>query len=106
MSRERVYPVQRVLVSSQKTDPPAIRIDAAGIARSSGWTSPELVRHHHVQPPADGIYEFDFTAIRPLGMTLPQMSAISASHTLTAPPADLRGVRVCAETDKQEAPVK
>lgn len=103
MAREKVYSVDAVTLSRQKTNPPVIRIEATGIARSTGWSEPELVQRQLGTAPADGVYEFDFTAERPAGISLPTLTPIKAARALAEPPDDLRGVRIHAATGHKEA---
>ena len=76
--------------------PPQLMVDAGGEVPTGGWTAPVLAPRIYTTPPADGIYEYDFTAIPPSGGMVPQvLTPIAASHTWPDyPAATLKGVRI------------
>lgn len=70
------------------------------MAATSGWTDPALTPYVYVHPPADGIQEYDFVAVRPTGITMPVLTPISASDIIVEIPEWLKGVRIFAETNQ------
>jgi hypothetical protein len=78
-------------------------IVAEGTVPISGWNDAYLVPYIYIQPPIDGIYDFDFVAEPPTGMAAEILLPIIASHTWHKYPADLKGVRVNASTNNKVA---
>lgn len=79
-----------------------LAIEAQGLTRTTGWTQPMLVARRYVQPPQDGIQEFDFLALRPAGGSGDALRKITGEGKLEERPDWLRGVRVIAETNSRE----
>lgn len=69
---------------------------------STGWTDPQLIPYIYIQPPPDGIYDFDFVAKPPSGISQPVLTDIRASHIVFPFPDDLKGVRVHASNNSVE----
>ena len=84
-----------------KSNPPQLSVEATGTTRTSGWTNPRLEPRIYIQPPADGIYVFDFVADRPDGISNPAITPISATNKVTSPQW-AKGVRVVAETNSKQ----
>lgn len=103
MKSELVYKVDSVRFALLKSNPPQYQIEAKGEVRTGGWSNPKLTAVVYVHPPADGIYEYTFTATPPSGMATQAITPISATEPLTSTPAGFRGVRVRAETNSKEA---
>ena len=59
-----------------------------------GWSQPQLMPRVHVQPPPDGIYDFDFVA-EPPG-SCQSDTVIHANYVMTNFADTLKGVRVHA----------
>jgi hypothetical protein len=102
---ELVYQVDSVRLAILKSNPPQLQIDAEGLTRTGGWTNPELVEIVYVQPPADGIYDYDFVAEPPSGPSTDALTPIAATTIRTSIPDDLKGVRVRSETNSVEQPL-
>ena len=45
--------------------PPQIQVTVTGAVPSRGWSHPQLLPYTYVQPPPDGIYDYDFVAAPP-----------------------------------------
>jgi hypothetical protein len=101
--QEKVMQVDRVAVSYIKTNPPQLQIEAHGKTNTNGWSAPELVEHVYIVPPADGMYEYDFVATPPSGASNQVITSISARAVRHDIPKAMKGVRVIAKTNKQEA---
>lgn len=67
-------------------------ICARGTVPTGGYSRPTLRPARRAGH--NGVYDFDFTAVRPEGMATQMVSQISAAFTWTGAPADLKGVRV------------
>lgn len=97
-----VYTVDFVDIAIIKTNPPQLLINAVGAARTSGWLNPVLSPRIYVQPPLDGIWEFDFLADPPAGVALEVITPINASYMVDGGFQSWKGVRVVAETNAKE----
>jgi hypothetical protein len=98
---EKIFEVTEVRLFVLESFPPQLRISASGIVPTRGWSHPQLKPHVHVQPPPDGIYDFDFIAERP-GTLVPQMiSLIHSDHVMTGFPDTLNGVRIHASQNSK-----
>ena len=75
--------------------PKQLVVEAYGQVTTGGWTNPTLSPRTYVAPPTGGIWEFDFTAVKPTGMVTQALTPISATHNWAEnPTADLKGIRV------------
>jgi hypothetical protein len=77
--------------------PPLLVVTAQGEIPPKGYQEPQLSRRHSTQPPADGMQEYDFTAITPDGVEKkiskkPEATDKWADYTHDAP--WLKGVRI------------
>ena len=75
-----------------RAGPHAVTVCAKGAVPTGGYSRPSLRpvgRAGH-----GGVYDLDFTAVRPEGIATQMVSPISATFTWNEPPADLKGVRV------------
>ena len=94
-SPEAVPTIVSIKCTINKINPPELVVDVGGEVPTAGWTDPSLNPRVYVNPPADGIYEYDFTALRPSGPAAQVITPITASHTTPDYPATtLKGVRV------------
>ncbi|MEM1406213.1 MAG: hypothetical protein AAGG59_05520, partial [Bacteroidota bacterium] len=91
---QKVFEVKEVNISILESLPPQLLIEASGIASSSGWSKPTLVPTGSQK---DGIYEFDFMADPPTGISLTVLTPIEGSHVIQDIPTDLKGVKVVAK---------
>jgi hypothetical protein len=83
----------------ETSDPPDLIVTAVGQVPTLGWTKPVLVRRTYIQPPADGIWEYDLYGVPPSGVAGQMISPVSATnrwehveHALS-----IKGVRVYGE---------
>lgn len=84
-----------------KKIPPVYMFEVHGTASTSGWTNVRLEPRVYVDPPADGIWEFDFVGDPPSGIVLPVLMPVSA-FAMMEWNADLRGFRVYSATNAIE----
>lgn len=94
---KQVLRVRDVDLFVLKRQPPVLTIVAAGEVPTPGWTDAELVPFVYIQPPPDGIYDFDFEARPPQGIVTEVITPIKASELLSPIPSDLKGVRIHAQ---------
>ena len=78
-------------------DKKKLTINATGQVPTGGWTGAKLSPRKAAKAPADGVYEFDLTAVRPDGIVTQVISKVKASHTWENPPADLKAVKIYGE---------
>jgi hypothetical protein len=97
---ELVSEVNRVTLAVLESEPPQLSITAEGMVSSAGWSDPVLEAVAYDTPPADGIYEFSFTAAPSLDPTAQVMTPIEVSHIVKPMPENLVGVRVTALTNE------
>jgi hypothetical protein len=102
-TQAKIFRVDTVTIHILKTNPPILAIQASGTVGSSGWKNGKLIPYIYVKPPADGIYEFDFVAEQPSGITLPVLLPITAEGQWENFPPTLKGIRVYSSTNNSVA---
>jgi hypothetical protein len=100
---EPVYQVDSVELSTIKTEPPQLQIVAHGTVRTGGYTNGTLIEIVYIQPPEDGIWEYDFVADPPSGPSTDALTPIQAETIRSSIPDGLKGIRVRGETNSAEA---
>lgn len=100
---EKVLEVTEVQLAVLESFPPKLRITATGTVRTGGWSNPKLVPYIFIQPPPDGIYDFDFVADPPEGAATQVISPIEAVHLWENLPESVKGVRVHASQNSKSA---
>jgi hypothetical protein len=98
-AKEQVLEVQTVELSILESNPPQLRIGVSGTVRTGGWKDAELIPYVYVQAPPDGIYDYDFVAVRPDGPATQAITPIEANYTLKNIPDNLKGVKIHASTN-------
>ncbi|HEY6044196.1 MAG TPA: hypothetical protein VIU43_04770, partial [Nitrosospira sp.] len=98
---EKILEVTEVKLAVLESFPPQLAINASGLVPTGGWVNPQLRPHVHVQPPSDGVYDFDFVADRPTGIVPQHVSPIHASYVMKTFPDALKGVRVQASQNSK-----
>lgn len=93
-------PVMRVVSGSIifTRVPGSVLICARGRVGTRGWTNAMLTPRVYVAPPANGIWEVDFTARPPSGI-VPQVVTPIAAELSWAAPRNIRGVRILSRTN-------
>ena len=76
---QRVKKILNVEYAVEKQVPPNLLVSAIGEVPTSGWTQPVLVRRTYVQPPPDGIWEYDLYAVPPAGPAAQVVSQVKAT---------------------------
>jgi hypothetical protein len=95
----KIFRVDTVTIHILKTNPPILVIQALGTVGSTGWKNGKLIPFVYVKPPADGIYEFDFVAEQPTGLTLPVLLPITAEGQWQNFPPNLKGIKVYSSSN-------
>jgi hypothetical protein len=103
IQKEPIFSVDSVMITYIKRNPPEYRIDATGNASTSGWSDAELSAVVNVRPPANGIYEYNFVAEPPSGISAQVLTPVSAQKALPKMPKGFRGIRVRAKSNNKEA---
>jgi hypothetical protein len=81
-----------------KVDPPCISIHAEGTVPTTGWSRGQLIPYIYVQPPTNGIWEFDFVAEPPeIGGDV--LCPISTNYLWKGNIATFKGVKVYASSN-------
>jgi hypothetical protein len=101
--RVKVFEITEVRITAYRSVPPKLLIEVWATVPTPGYTDPQLVEYIYVKPPPDGIYDFDFYATTPDGITSEVISPISTSYLMEPMPRDLKGVRVHASNNSQVA---
>mgnify|MGYP001809911433 CR=1 FL=1 len=80
---------------------PCIHVSAAGSVNTSGWSGITLAPRYYIQPPADGLWDFDLIGDPPSGPVL-QVPVPVAACGIYSMPEWLKGVRVHAVSNSVE----
>ena len=103
---QRVLAAPKVSIGLIKTMPPKLLLAASGEVPTSGWKKPSLEPWFYVNPPEDGVQDFDFVAKPPIGIVAEVISPVEASLIIERSPFDywgpgrpLNGVRVHSRTN-------
>lgn len=93
-------PVMRVVSGSiiYTRRPGWVVICARGRVGTRGWTRAMLTPRVYIAPPANGIWEVDFTARPPRGIVAQVVTPIAARRSWAAP-RSLRGIRIVSRTN-------
>lgn len=74
------------------TAPHTVTVCARGTVTTGGWTGARITPARRIGHA--GVYDLDFTAVKPRGLATQMISPISAKFVWAGAPADLKGVRV------------
>ncbi len=80
-----------------------VHILVYGKVNSGGWENPQLVPYIYIDPPEDGIYDFDFIADAPEGNVTLALEEIVAELEWADIPDDFKGVRVHSSSNNIES---
>ena len=100
---EKVLEVKEVELAVLESFPPKLRITAYGTVPTGGWTHPRLEPFIFIQPPPDGIYDFDFVADPPEGPATQVITPIGVVHLWDPLPEGVTGVRIHAAQNSKTA---
>ena len=102
-NKVKVYEIKDVRLTAYRSIPPKLLIEVDAIVPTPGFTDPELVEYIYIQPPPNGIYDFDFYATPPSGITTQVLTVISAKYLMEPMPHGLKGVEIHASNNSQVA---
>lgn len=102
VQKRRVLSVNSIEFAILKSNPPMLGITSDGTVGSLGWHSAELVSFIYIQPPVDGIWDFDFVAQPPDSPTPQILQPISAQAAWPGDFGRLRGIRIHSASNKME----
>ena len=101
---EKVLEVLDVELFVLENHPPKLRISASGNIPGEGWTNPRLEPVVFIQPPPDGIYDFDFVADPPhQEPATDAITPIGVVHLWDPLPPGAKGVRIHVKHDSKKA---
>jgi len=103
MNEFKVYSVEDVALAVMNTTPKSVYIRASGFVPTSGWSDQKLSEYIYIQPPPDGIWDFDFTARPPEGLVLQVFIRIYVEHTWHGDIEAIKGVRIHSSTNQKVA---
>ncbi len=90
-----VTKVTDVELSISRKPPLNLTIKATGQVPTGGWSNPRLVKRVYIQPPADGIWEYEFHADPPRGFATQVISQVQATaEWKDFPVGSVKGIRV------------
>ena len=96
----KIMEVTKVSLEILKKNPPILQINSSGKVNTGGWTNGQLSAFVYVTPPQDGIYEFDFVADPPSGVSPSVISDIYATPFEWQDfPNELKGVKVYSSSN-------
>jgi hypothetical protein len=96
LESSRVATVENVIAIKVDLFGQRLLINAVGTVPTSGWSDVRLNPVFYIDPPADGIWDFDLIGDPPVGPVLTVSLPVSATGTFSCPDW-VRGVRVRAE---------
>ena len=100
--RAMVWRIEDVDAVVDRAQPGQIVARVRAEATTSGWINPQFVPLIDNEPPNDGIYDFVLTAERPGGITLQQITPMTAELVWRNPPPGVRGIRIHAVENRKE----
>ncbi|ABB74721.1 hypothetical protein SAMN05216403_107106 [Nitrosospira multiformis ATCC 25196] len=100
---EKVLEVLDVDLFVLENHPPKLRITASGNIPGEGWKNPRLEPFAFIQPPPDGIYDFDFVADPPQEPATHAITPIGVVHLWDPLPPGAKGVRIHVKRDSKKA---
>lgn len=98
---EIILEVAEVQLTVRERFPRKLQITATGTVRTGGWSNAKLEPHVFIQPPPNGIYDFDFVADPPEGAAAEAISPIEAIYLWENLPETVKGVRIHASQNSK-----
>ena len=102
MTKKKVLEVQDIKLSILESFPLKLSITAWGTVPTPGWKDAELIPYVYIQPPPDGIYDYDFVA-EPPDQPVPQVITSISANKVDPLLDDLKGIRVHASLNSKLA---
>jgi len=101
---EKILEILDVKLFVLENHPPKLRITASGNIPGEGWTNPRLEPFVFIEPPPDGIYDFDFVADPPhQEPATDEITPIGVVHLWDPLPPGAKGVRIHVKHDSKKA---
>lgn len=102
--KEAIYSVDTLSVALEKKNPPNLVLEGLCTTRTPGYTGIELSPRVYIDPPADGIWEFDLIGAPPEG-GVPQVlhPDVPFAGRLNDLPAWCMGARVIAAVNEMQS---
>lgn len=93
---KKILEITEVKLGPIKNEPSKPNVICVGVVPSGGWTSPQLIPYVYLNPPSDGIYDFDIVANAPTpeAAVIIITTPITCNYRLEDVPADLKGVKI------------
>ena len=101
--KAKIFAVDSVRFYQTKSIPPLLVAHASGRAPTSGWHSATLSPYVYLTPPADGIWDFDFIATTPSGLSRQVLTPIETEMLTLPTPPWFKGIRVHASSNSMES---
>lgn len=102
-TKQKIYEVTKVSLAVLESQPPKLAITAAGNCSTSGWKNFAIEPRVYIVPPADGIWDADLVADKPVGTVLEVITPMQVEVVWPSIPAELLGVRINAASNSQVA---
>lgn len=99
---EPIYQVDEV--RARMLDGDTLKVNTRGQANSAGWDNVRLEPRIYIDPPQDGVQEFDLVGDPPSGPVADVMTEVKAKVEMPRPDW-ATGVRVHAKTNSIEEPI-
>lgn len=99
----KVLEVTSVAAIRYGSTPRAILIAIMGNANCAGWSNFALVPWIYINPPADGIYDFDLIGTPPEDQAGSGITAFKHHHVWSDYPDQAEGVRIHASSNQMQA---
>ncbi len=104
---KKVMEVTEVTLEILKKNPPVLAITSKSNVNSGGWSNGKLIPFDYKMFPLDGIYEFDFIADEPTGISTEVISELTSETFMWDDfPAELNGIKVYASENNITSLIK
>ena len=102
-NKVKVYEIKDVQLTVYRSIPPKLLIEVEAIVPTTGYTDAGLVEYIYIQPPPNGIYDFDCVATPPSGPSSDVLTSISTKYLMDPMPKGLKGVEIHASRNSKRA---
>ncbi len=102
---KKIWEIKEVKLGRIENEPSKLNVICVGVVPSGGWTSPHLIPYVYLNPPPDGIYDFDIVANAPApeASVIRITTPITCNYRLKDAPADLKGVKIHTSSNAMAA---
>lgn len=96
-----IMKIESVALSRHQSNPPELIILVHGMVNSGGWRNIKLIPYLYIQPPPDGIYDFEMVGTKPGGIVTQAIVEVKAAYKMNYPKArEVKGVRINSRTNR------